>query len=101
MKNRKEKIKNIGRNTAAFWLSASVQSKDKDIVAGHIEVLKEAAICILAPYAFNRAKPECWEEPVSEVHSIMSMKEEIEDEIAFIKTNEKTLQTKQMGEPKQ
>jgi len=79
-------IKEVGRETASYWLQACLNGT-KEQAGNQIEVLKEAAIHILGTYAFNKTKIECTDEVVSEATIIMSLKEEIEDEVQFMKDN--------------
>lgn len=79
-------IKEVGRETASYWLQASLNGSPEQ-VSNQIEVLKHAAVHILGTYAFNKTKPECWDNPVSEVEAIMELKELVEDEVEFMKNN--------------
>lgn len=83
---KKPDIKEVGRNTASYWLQASLNGTPEQ-VGTQLEVLKEAAVHILGTYAFNKTKPECTEEPVSEATAIMALKEDIENEVEFMKAN--------------
>lgn len=78
------KIKDVGRDTARYWLEASMRGNEEQ-VSNQIEVLKEAAIHILGTYAFNRTMPRANANPVSEVTAIMELKEDIENEVEFMK----------------
>lgn len=82
----KSQIKDVGRETASYWLQACLNGNQEQ-VGNQIEVLKEAAIHILGTYAFNSTKPECNDKPVSEATIIMKLKDEIEDEVQFMKDN--------------
>jgi hypothetical protein len=79
-------IKDVGRETASYWLQASLNGS-KEQAANQIEVLKEAAIHILGTYAFNQTKPECNAEPISEGQAILNLRQEIEDEVQFMHDN--------------
>lgn len=82
----KSQIKDVGRETASFWLQAAINGNPEQ-VENQIEVLKEAAIHILGTYAFNMSNPISATEPVSEATIIMNLKDEIEDEVQFMKDN--------------
>lgn len=73
-------IKDVGRQTAKYWLDAALVG-DEQQVSNQFEVLKEAAIHILGTYAFNRIK----QDRVSETYAVMELKEEVEDEVQFMK----------------
>lgn len=82
----KNGIKEVGRQTASHWLQASLNGSPEQ-VGNQIEVLKEAAIHILGTYAFNSTKKECYENPLTESEIILQLRQEIEEEIEFMKNN--------------
>jgi len=71
-----------------FWIEGSIKAPPEK-VHGNIEMLNHAAIHCIASYILNKSKPECYSEPVSVVHSIMEIKSQIEDEIEYLKSDQK------------
>jgi len=74
-------IKKCAQETANHWLVSATTQGSPDQITSQLEILKQAAIVVLATYVFNKTREECAGQNIQgQVYSIMEIMGLIEDE---------------------